>query len=58
MGDDRFETIESLEGASDWADLFVLLQPHSGIIDSKHLETAKKIFDTRGVLTGQNVEKL
>ena len=58
VGDDRFETIESLEGASDWADLFVLLQPHRGIVDNKHLDTAKKIFDTRGVLTGQNVEKL
>ena len=58
VGKERFETIESLDGISDWADLFVLLQPHSGIIDNRHLDTAKKIFDTRGVLTGKNVEKL
>ena len=58
VGGNRFETIESLEDACDWADLFVLLQPHRGIIDNEHLVNAKKIFDTRGVLTGQNVEKL
>jgi len=58
VGGNRFETLESLEDGSDWADLLVLLQPHRGIIDNEHLFKAKKIFDTRGVLTGQNVEKL
>ena len=58
VGDKKFETLQSLEGAGEWADMFVLLQAHEGIIDNDCMAEAKKIFDTRGVLEGKNVERL
>ena len=40
------------------ADLVVLLQAHDEILESEILGTAEHILDTRGVLTGGNVERL
>ena len=40
------------------ADLAVLLQAHNEIIGSDSLNRARRILDTRGVLSGDNVERL
>ncbi len=40
------------------ADLAVLLQAHNEIIGSGSLNQARRILDTRGVLSGDNVERL
>ena len=40
------------------ADLVVLLQAHDEILESEILGTAEHVLDTRGVLTGGNVERL
>jgi len=47
-----------LEAALANADLAVLLQAHNEIIGSGSLKRAKRILDTRGVLSGDNVERL
>ena len=40
------------------ADLVILLQPHDSITGAEALERAELLFDTRGVLEGDNVERL
>ena len=40
------------------ADLVILLQPHSAILEAGGFETAARILDTRGVLRGDNVQRL
>jgi len=40
------------------ADLVVLLQAHDQIVESKDLDQAALILDTRGVLAGSNIERL
>ena len=40
------------------ADLVILLQPHDSITSAEALERAELLFDTRGVLKGDNVERL
>ena len=47
-----------LASAVEWADLAVLLQAHSQIVGSEVLAGASRILDTRGVLSGDNVERL
>ena len=49
---------DDLEAALADADLAVLLQAHNEIIGSGSLKRAKRILDTRGVLSGDNVERL
>jgi len=49
---------ESLISGLDGCDLAILLTAHDDIIESKDLGIAKIIFDTRGVLSGENVNNL
>ncbi len=49
---------DDLETAFANADLAVLLQAHNEIIGSGSLNRARRILDTRGVLSGDNVERL
>jgi nucleotide sugar dehydrogenase len=49
---------DDLEVGIAEADLVILLQPHSSIIASDALRRASLILDTRGVLEGDNVERL
>ena len=49
---------DDLEAALANADLAVLLQAHNEIIGSGLLNQARHILDTRGVLSGDNVERL
>jgi len=44
--------------AVDWADIVVLLQAHSQIVESDVLAGARRVLDTRGALSGENVERL
>ena len=62
---ERFETengdlprSDDLESAAATADLVILVQSHDEIVSSPHLASAARILDTRGVLTGPNVERL
>ena len=61
----RYSAIFELVGAAtcfasavEWSDLVVLLQAHDEIVGSAALDGAEHILDTRGVLTGDNVERL
>jgi len=47
-----------LDRAVKEADLVILLQSHDCIVDSPSLGSAKRILDTRGILHGDNVERL
>ncbi|MEE2767937.1 MAG: nucleotide sugar dehydrogenase [Actinomycetota bacterium] len=47
-----------LDAAVRCADLVVLLQGHDQILESDALNSAQRILDTRGVLSGENVERL
>jgi nucleotide sugar dehydrogenase len=47
-----------LEAGIADADLVVLLQPHDSIIGAEALTRAALILDTRGVLEGDNIERL
>ena len=47
-----------LSDAINQADLVVLLQAHDQIIQSTSLTEARRILDTRGALSGDNVERL
>ena len=47
-----------LVGALSQADLAVLLQAHDEIVGSPALDGAQRLLDTRGVLSGDNVERL
>ena len=49
---------DDLESAAATADLVILVQSHDEIVSSPHLASAARILDTRGVLTGPNVERL
>lgn len=62
---DRFEVKDrqllaenDLASAVEWSDLVVLLQAHRQIVESDVLARASRILDTRGVLSGDNVERL
>jgi UDP-N-acetyl-D-mannosaminuronate dehydrogenase len=62
---DRFEVKDrqllaenDLASAVEWSDLVVLLQAHRQIVGSDVLARASRILDTRGVLSGDNVERL
>jgi len=62
---DRFDVDEhtlprhdQLSDACASSDLAIVVQSHSDIAGQTCLDTAKLILDTRGVLTGSNVEKL
>lgn len=48
----------TLEEAAESADLVILLTPHDKILASGALGLARRILDTRGVLSGPNVERL
>lgn len=47
-----------LNQAIQSADIVVLLQPHDQIMKDAQFSNAKSVFDTRGILTGDNVERL
>lgn len=47
-----------LTAALHWSDLAVLVQAHSEIVNSESISIARRVLDTRGVLTGDNVERL
>ena len=47
-----------LDAGIGYADLVILLQPHDPIMGSSSLPRAALILDTRGVLEGDNVERL
>ena len=47
-----------LAAALHWSDLAVLVQAHTEIVDSESISVARRVLDTRGVLTGDNVERL
>jgi UDP-N-acetyl-D-glucosamine dehydrogenase len=49
---------DDLEEALGKADVGVLVQAHNEIIESGALKLARRILDTRGVLSGDNVERL
>ena len=49
---------DDLEEALGKADVGVLVQAHNEIIESGALKRARRILDTRGVLSGDNVERL
>jgi nucleotide sugar dehydrogenase len=49
---------DDLEEALGKADLGILVQAHNEIIESGALSRAVRILDTRGVLSGDNVERL
>ena len=49
---------DDLEEALGNADLSILVQAHNEIIESGALKLARRILDTRGVLSGDNVERL
>lgn len=56
---DRYVLAEQdLEAAIDRADIVVLLQAHAQVVESGALGRAKRVLDTRGVLDGDNVERL
>ena len=47
-----------LEAGIADADLVILLQPHDSITGAEALTRAALILDTRGVLEGDNIERL
>jgi len=49
---------DDLEESLAKADLAVLVQAHNEIVESGALNRARRILDTRGVLSGDNVERL
>ena len=49
---------DDLEEALGNADLSILVQAHNEILESGALKLARRILDTRGVLSGDNVERL
>lgn len=49
---------DDLGAALESADLVILLQPHRAIMESGQFDLAPMVLDTRGVLTGSNVERL
>jgi len=54
----QLDPAADLQSAVADADLVILLQPHDCIVDSPALSSATRILDTRGALTGANVERL
>lgn len=57
VGDVALERVELADGIGR-ADLVLLLQAHEGTVVSDLLGEARHVLDTRGVLTGPNVERL
>jgi len=54
----EIEREESLKNGLTNCDLAILLTAHNDIIEAEELRIASIIFDTRGVLSGENVENL
>ena len=54
----RMSAEKDLKSAVDGADIVVLLQAHAQIVESGVLDLARLVLDTRGVLSGDNVERL
>ena len=50
--------IDDLAPAMESADLVILLQPHRVVLDAADFSAASLVLDTRGVLEGENVERL
>jgi len=50
--------VDDFETAVVESDMAILVTAHNEIVDSVVLQKAKKILDTRGVLSGNNVERL
>lgn len=57
-GDRMIETQTDLYAAAAAADLVILLQPHRVYDLEKLRDSAKLLLDTRGILSGPNVERL
>jgi nucleotide sugar dehydrogenase len=58
VNDRQLPSVGDLVSAVEWSDLVVLVQAHSEIVGSEALAGASRILDTRGVLIGDNVERL
>ncbi len=58
VNDWQLPSVGDLASAVEWSDLVVLIQAHSEIVGSEALVSASRILDTRGVLIGDNVERL
>ncbi len=58
VNDRELPSVGDLASAVEWSDLVVLIQAHSEIVGSEALVSASRILDTRGVLIGDNVERL
>jgi len=58
VNDRELPSVGDLASAVEWSDLVVLIQAHSEIVGSEALASASRILDTRGVLIGDNVERL
>ena len=58
LKDRQISSEKDLALAVDWADIVVLLQAHSQIVESDVLAGARRVLDTRGALSGENVERL
>jgi len=58
VNDRQLPSAGDLASAVEWSDLVVLVQAHSEIVGSEALTGASHILDTRGVLLGDNVERL
>ena len=50
--------VDDFETAVAESDMAILVTAHNEIVNSVILQKAKKILDTRGVLSGKNVERL
>ena len=50
--------VDDLETGVVESDMAILVTAHDEIVNSTILQKAKKVLDTRGVLTGENVERL
>ena len=57
-GDRLLDSAADLYTAAAAADLVILLQPHRQYDLERLAATAKLLLDTRGILTGDNVERL
>ncbi len=58
VNDRQLHSEGNLASAVEWSDFVVLVQAHREIVESQILVRAKRILDTRGVLSGDNVERL
>ncbi|MBT4096758.1 MAG: nucleotide sugar dehydrogenase [Gemmatimonadetes bacterium] len=58
VNDRQLPSVGDLASAVEWSDVAVLVQAHGEIVGSEALAGASRILDTRGVLSGDNVERL